>query len=448
MDLLKVGAITLGCAKNRVDLEEILGRLHREKFYITSELSDAEIIISNTCAFISEARQESIETIKNIAQYKTIGNCQLLIVVGCMPQKYSKLLWNKIPQIDLQLGVHSYAQIEHLISQYNENKTKMTVRNAPPSNYRCWGQRILTLPEHSVYLKIADGCDNRCNYCSIPSIRGPYRSRPLDKILDEANSLVKKGAREINLVAQDTTYYGCEKYGESQLPQLLKRLCKINGLDWIRLLYAHPAHLDQNTINILSHEKKVCSYIDLPMQHVNNKILKNMGRKYDQQRLKHLWKTLKQNNITIRSTFLLGFPGEGEAEFNELMSFLRQYPIDRVGAFTYSPEKDTPAYNFKHQIPSDIKKKRYSKFMNLQRDLSFALNQKQVGDKTHVLIEEELGKSPNETYYYRCRNEKLAPEVDGSIYLSTKSPLQPGNIVQARIFGCGIYDLLSIPTEQ
>ncbi len=439
---LTIGVITLGCHKNRIDIEEVLGKFKKHGYFISSRLEESEIIIVNTCAFIEEARLESIYTLQETVKYKNQGKCRILIATGCMPQKYSHLLRNKVPEIDILVGVHSYDYIIKLLNAALKNKARPALLKPPPNEYRSWGERVLTLPEYSAYLKIAEGCSNRCNYCAIPSIRGPYKSRPLKSILDEAEMLAKKGAREINLVAQDTTYYGKENGGEKMLPLLLNKMSRLKGIKWIRLLYAHPAHLDDAVIDILAKENKICPYIDLPLQHVNNRILKDMGRGYTKQHIVNLWRKLRQRRITIRSTFLIGFPSETTDDFNELISFIKTYPLDNVGVFLYSPEQNTRAYHFKEQIPLKVRQTRYHKLMSMQKQISCRLNQYFNGRTMQVLVERREYANENKIIYYRGRNVYQAPEIDGNVLISSKTQLSPGQMVPVYIYGFTSYDLL------
>ncbi len=441
-DKLTIGVITLGCAKNRIDIEEVLGKLNNHGYFISSRLEESDIIIVNTCAFIEEARLESIKSLREVSNYKSQGKCRILIATGCMPQKHSRLLIKNVPEIDIMMGVHSYEHIEKLLNAALKHKIRSSLLKVPPNEYRSWGERILTLPEYSAYLKIAEGCNNKCNYCAIPSIRGSYKSRPLKSILDEAEMLAKKGTKEINLVAQDTTYYGKEKGEKNMLPLLLNKLSRLKGIKWIRLLYAHPAHLDDAVIDILANENKVCPYIDLPLQHVNNRILKDMGRSYNKKHIVKLWHALRKKRITIRSTFLVGFPGETTKEFNELISFLKIYPLDNVGVFQYSPEINTPAYHFKKQVPLKDRLSRYHKMMSMQKQISCRLNQNFKGRTMQVLIEKREHTNENDIIYYRGRNVYQAPEIDGNVILSSKMQLNPGQIVPVHFYGFTSYDLL------
>lgn len=440
---MSVGVISLGCAKNRIDTEEFLGLLSRKGYNITADTATAEIIIINTCAFISDARDESLETIREAAELKRCGSCRLLVVTGCLPQKYHRQLLSRMPEIDLLTGVHGYEHLGKLLEKALKNKVRLASFKKPPAKYRSVGERMLTLPGHSAYLKISEGCNNRCHYCIIPGIRGPYRSRPLDSIIKEAKELVIKGTREINLVAQDTTYYGRENGGKPLLPTLLKKLADISKLRWIRLLYAHPEHLDDETIEVMTTENKICSYIDLPLQHINSRILRDMGRNYTREHAVKLIKKLRSHKMTIRSTFMVGYPGETESMFKELLSFLEEHPLDRVGVFTYSAEKDTPSYYRNNHIAPAVKQNRYNRIMSLQKSISHSRNRHFAGRHFTVMVEGVAFKIREGTFY-RGRTAHQAPEVDGSVLFSADKSFYPGEMVNVKIYGCGSYDFLGI----
>lgn len=434
-----LAVISLGCPKNLVDTEHFLGRLHRAGFKLTPNLPEAEVIIVNTCAFISEATSESIETLLEAARFKQEGNCRLLVAAGCLPQKERRNLMTLLPEIDMAVGVHAYGRLPELIELSLRKRLRLTAF-PPPRNVPCLpGERFLTRPPYSVYVKISEGCDNRCAYCVIPKLRGPHRSRPLDSILEEVSFLSGKGAREINIVAQDTTLYGSDMGDRSLLPLLLRKVSEVEGIEWVRLLYAHPAHLHAETIETIALHPGICSYVDISLQHVNDRILKNMGRPYGKKQVVDLFEQLGKYDLALRTTFIVGFPGEGEREFQELLNFMEDYPIDRVGAFAYSPEKGTRAFSLKGHLDPKVKKARWKQLMEKQQKISENLNRRFLGEALMVLTEGKTIKNGIE--YYLGRTRYQAPEIDGSVLFTSNCETPPGRMVKVRIKDCGPYDL-------
>ena len=439
---IKTGYLLLGCDKNRVDAEKLMAFLQEHGFRPINSLEEAEVIIVNTCSFIQDARQEAVDTILEAGKYKTEGSCKLLVVTGCMAQMYREEVLQEIPEVDLVVGLNSYSKLPQLLRRSMKDKIRISVSDPPGKTSFPGAGRINTTPPYSVYLKISEGCNNRCNYCVIPYLRGPYREYSMSDLFYEARDLVKKGAREINLVAQDTSYYGYPGKGESNLPDLLNLLSRIKKLDWIRVLYTHPAHINERLIRTISKNPKVCSYIDVPLQHVSTGVLQGMGRPYDKKQIEELIRHIKKAQLTIRTTFMLGFPGEKEEDFNELLSFIKKYPLDRVGAFLYSPEKGTPAAELKKRVPVGVQKRRYRKLMKTQKKISYLLNFQEVG-KTHpVLIEETLHRENGKAvYHYRGRTPLQAPEVDGCVYFTSAKQYECGEIVYVMVTSCNSYDL-------
>jgi len=442
---LSLSIISLGCDKNAIDSEEIMGLLQKDGYSIVQDPSIADIIMVNTCTFIEEARSEAIDTLLEMAKYKEQGNCRLLVALGCMAQRYHRLLLKEIPEIDLVVGMYSYSRLPQWLKHSLKKGTKIVAQKKPDLVYKKHGNRLINTPLPSAYVKIAEGCDNRCNYCIIPDVRGPYRSRSLTSIINEVDSLAKRGTKEINLIAQDTTYFGVPEHGESYLPHLLDRLSNIAGLSWIRVLYAHPRHFSDNLLEAIIKLPKVCAYLDLPLQHVNNQILSKMGRPYTKKDIINLVGKLKKADITVRTTFITGFPGEEAKHFQDLLTFIRKYPLDRVGAFTYSPEKGTPAYFFKRKIPIEISKKRQQKLINVQKGISYSLNLKEIGKVKPVLVEEKQPMDKVNKIFYRGRTPHQAPEVDGSTFFASNNSYSIGNIIDIMLTDCDAYDFYGSP---
>ncbi len=440
-DNRRFAIISLGCAKNRIDSEEIISLLLKNGYILTGNFKKADIIIVNTCAFIADAREESLKTIIKVSQYKKNYSCRLLVVLGCLAEIDKEIVLKVFPSVDLVIGVHSYENIDKTINKTLINPIRAVLSRKPVNKVFSGGDRFLTTAPHSVYLKIAEGCNNRCTYCLIPLIRGNYRSRSIDSIISESVALVQKGAREINLVAQDTTYYGMEGGGKSKLVTLLKEMIKIPQLKRIRILYAHPAHINDDLINLIASENSICSYIDLPIQHISEKILASMGRHYSAARIIRLLNRLRSLNIAVRSTLIVGFPGESDEDFRELMQFIRDYPFDRLGVFCYSAEVKTPAYLLKNHLEPELKEIRFNALMALQKKISFNLNRKKIGNNFDVLVD-KAEKVTGDKIFYRGRTEREAPEIDGSVLFSAKESNLIGKFVKVRITGAGYYDLL------
>ena len=436
MSKFKVGMVSLGCDKNRVDSELILGSIN--KFYeITNNPKDAEIIIINTCGFIESAKQESIDTILEMAEYKKSHKCKMIIATGCLTQRYGDELLELIPEIDILMGVNDYMKLHKLIVDFikTEQRVSSTTYKDEGVNE---GERILTTNSHTAYLRIAEGCNNFCTYCIIPKIRGKFRSRSKESILAEANSLVNQGVKEIILIAQDLTNYGEDLYGKNQLHVLVNELSEIEGLEWIRLLYCYPEEITDELIEVIANNPKVMKYLDLPIQHISNNILKMMARKTNKETIIDKIDLLREKvpGITLRTSLIVGFPGETEEDFNELCSFLKDYKLDNVGVFTYSQEEGTAAAKLPNQIDEDVKIKRKETLMNIQRGIVRDLNKLKIGNIYDTIIDGSTGE------YYIGRNYEMAPEIDGLIYVTKKKTLKKGDIIKVKITNVMEYDLV------
>jgi len=438
LEKFKVGMVSLGCDKNRIDSEILLGTISNE-YEITNDPKEADIIIVNTCGFIEKAKEESINTILEMAQYKTNYKCKLLIATGCLTQRYGEELKNLMPEIDIMLGVNDYKKLHKLIREFiYEQKTSLEV-NYSDSNIN-EGERILTTASQTAYLRIAEGCNNFCTYCIIPKIRGKFRSRSMENILKEAESLSKKGVKEIILVAQDTTLYGSDIYGEKKLHILLKKLAEIQGIEWIRVLYCYPEEIYEELIDEIAVNKKVVKYLDLPIQHISSKILKRMGRKTNKEDIIEKIDLIRSKikGVTLRTSLIVGFPGEEEEDFEELKDFLKEYKLDKVGVFTYSREEGTPAANMENQIDENIKEKREKTLMMIQRSISKEINQLKINNIYDILVEGYNGE------YYFGRNYEMIPEVDGKVFFKSENKIKNGEIVRVQIKSCTDYDLVGV----
>lgn len=438
MEKFKVGMVSLGCDKNRIDSEILLGTISNE-YEITNNPKEADIIIVNTCGFIEKAKEESINTILEMAQYKTNYKCKLLIATGCLTQRYGEELKNLMPEIDIMLGVNDYKKIHKLIREFiSEQKTSLQV-NYSDSNIN-EGKRILTTASQTAYLRIAEGCNNFCTYCIIPKIRGKFRSRSMENILKEAEGLSKQGVKEIILVAQDTTLYGSDIYGEKKLHILLKELAKIQGIEWIRVLYCYPEEIYEELVDEIASNKKVVKYLDLPIQHISSKILKRMGRKTNKEDIIEKIDLIRSKikGINLRTSLIVGFPGEEEEDFEELKDFLKEYKLDKVGVFTYSREEGTPAAKMENQIDENIKEKREKTLMMIQRGISKEINQLKINNIYDILVEGYNGG------YYFGRNYEMIPEVDGKVFFKSENKIKNGEIVRVQIKSCTDYDLVGV----
>ncbi|HHU72862.1 MAG TPA: 30S ribosomal protein S12 methylthiotransferase RimO [Clostridiales bacterium] len=432
--------VSLGCDKNLVDSEKMIGILKDNGYKIIDDEQMADIIIVNTCCFINDAKEESITTILEMAQYKKIGNLKSLIVTGCLAERYKKEILEEIPEVDALLGTASFDDIMDVMNELNTGKKSMIFQDLdriPKTSSR----RVLTSGSYSSYLKIAEGCDKHCTYCIIPKVRGNYRSVPMEELLEEAKYLAEQGVRELILVAQETTLYGQDLYGEKTLPKLLTNLCKIEGIEWIRILYCYPEEITDELIGVIKSQPKICKYLDIPIQHASDRILKLMGRRTDKADLTKIIKKLRKEipDIILRTTLITGFPTETEEEHNELKEFVEDMKFDRLGVFTYSKEDNTPAALLKPQISEKIKKNRQNELMELQQSLVFSQVNKYEGKVFDLLVE---GRITEEDGVYICRTYMDAPQVDGFFFLHSEEELISGSIVKAIVTGAKDYDLV------
>lgn len=441
---MKIGVVSLGCPKNLVDSETMLGLIHEEKYEITNDPSEAEIIIVNTCGFIESAKEESINTILQMAEYKKSGSCKYIIVTGCLSQRYAEELFSELPEADAIAGVEVYDEIGSIIKRVmNGERFIMLERSKPDVIYtskETFLPRILTTPSYTAYLKIAEGCDNCCSYCAIPKIRGPYRSKPMEQVLKEAKVLAANGVKELIVVAQDTTRYGEDLPGSKLLlADLLKELNKIESLKWIRVMYCYPNNFTDELIEIFASLDKVCKYVDLPLQHASNRLLASMNRYDTREEVETLLAKLRKRipGIVIRTTFIVGFPGETDADFEELKEFVEQQRFENAGVFAYSQEEGTVAGAMPNQIPDEIKQERYHELMALQAQISEEIHKDTEGQTLEVLVEgiEEDGSG---LHYGRSYRE--APDIDGLVFIENPGNIKPGCFVKVNILQGFTYE--------
>lgn len=428
--------ISLGCPKNQVDGEMLLSKLSNTGFEIVNTIEQSDLMIVNTCGFIDDAKKEAIETILEVAQYKEAGIISAIVVTGCLAERYQDEIMKEMPEVDAVVGIGA-----------NENIVKICQKalcGIKSSSYpdKCYlpldDERMLSTPPHWAYLKIAEGCDNRCAYCAIPSIRGPFRSRTIESVVGEAEMLAHKGVKEIILVAQDTTKYGYDLYGEYKLDALLKELVKIDGIEWIRLFYCYPQRITDSLIEVIKNEDKVCNYIDIPLQHANSEVLKNMNRIGDAQSYKDLLTKMRKEipDISFRTTFMVGFPGETDEQFEDLCNFVSDIKFDKMGCFTFSPEEDTPAFDMECQIEEDIKTRRQEVLMNLQYSITQECNNNKIGKVYKVIVDEANEES------YVGRSYLDSPEIDSGIIFTSEKQLSVGSFVNVKIVSFDGYDLI------
>lgn len=435
----KVGMISLGCPKNQVDAERMLALLDAEGMEIVDYVDGCDVVIVNTCGFIDDAKKEAIENILDMVELKKEGVIGKIIVTGCLAQRYQSEILTEIPEVDAVLGIGANGDI---IKTIEEVMTAISPIESYPSQQELplEGQRILTTPEHWAYLKIGDGCSNRCTYCTIPSIRGDMRSRPMENIIEEAKQLAETGVKELILVAQDTTSYGLDLYGELRLPQLLDELCKIESIEWIRLLYCYPDRITDELIATMKKQEKIVNYIDLPLQHADDKILKAMNRRGDQALIREVVGKLRvaMPDVVIRTTFIVGFPGEGEEEFETLAEFVNEMEFDRLGVFTFSPQEGTPAYDMEGQVDDDVKVRRGEVIMQDQYSIMEEKNSGKIDNEYKVIVEEYDAYSDS----YIGRTYMDAPEIDGLVKFTSPKELEIGDFVYVEIFDVDGYDLI------
>lgn len=435
----KVLFISLGCDKNRVDSEVMLGLLGGQGYELTDLEEDADVIIVNTCCFINDAKEESVNTILEMAGYRREGNCKALVVAGCLAQRYREEIVQEIPEVDAVIGTASYDEILKAVEQALSGERFLEFGDLSDSSGDS-GRRMLTTGGHYAYLKIAEGCDKHCTYCIIPKIRGGYRSVPMDRLLKEAHALAAQGVRELILVAQETTLYGVDLYGEKSLHVLLQNLCKIEGIRWIRILYCYPEELYEELIKVIKEEQKICHYLDIPIQHANDTILRRMGRRTTKEQIKNMISLLRREipDIVLRTTLISGFPGETKEQHEELLAFVDEMEFERLGVFAYSPEEDTPAAEMADQIPEDVKQERRAEILELQQEIVFAHAGEMVGRELTVMVEGKVADEPA----YVARTYADAPDVDGYLFIQTGELLMSGDFVKVKVTGCSEYDLI------
>ena len=445
MEKIKLFCVSLGCDKNLVDTEKMLGVAGGLGVSFTDDETEADAILINTCCFIGDAKEESVNTILEMARYKEEGKCRALIVAGCLAQRYKQEIIDEIPEVDAILGTTSYEEIGNVLTRlFGEEKEKKEehiscfhdLKELPETAKK----RVMTTGGHHAFLKIAEGCDKRCSYCIIPYLRGPYRSVPMEQLLAEARELAENGVRELILVAQETTLYGKDLYGEKTLPKLLHELAQIPGIYWIRIQYCYPEEITDELIQAIKTEEKVCHYLDIPIQHASDRILKRMGRRTHKAELKERIGALRREipDIALRTTFICGFPGETEEDHEELMEFVDEMEFERVGVFTYSAEEDTPAYSYPDQIPEEVKEERRADVMELQQEIAFEHCENMVGKVLDVMIEGKVADEPA----YVGRTYMDAPNVDGLIFVNADEMLMSGDFVRVKVTGANEYDLI------
>lgn len=436
---MKIFCVSLGCDKNLVDTEMMLGLLNRDGYTFTDDEHEADVIVVNTCCFIGDAKEESVNTILEMAELKKEGKCKALIVTGCLAQRYKQEILDEISEVDGILGTSTYDEISNVLNKIlgGERESCFHDLNVLP---RVDTPRVVTTGGYYAFLKIAEGCDKRCTYCIIPDLRGSYRSVPMERLIEEAKQLASQGVKELILVAQETTLYGVDLYKKKSLPKLLHELCKVSGIQWIRIQYCYPEEITQELIETIRDEEKVCNYLDIPIQHASDRILKRMGRRTNQAQLREMIASLRSQipDIALRTTLISGFPGETEEDQEEVMQFVDEMEFERLGVFAYSQEEDTPAAEFPDQVPQELKEERRDEIMELQQEISFEKSQSMIGNVLEVMIE---GKVADENAYVG-RTYMDAPGVDGLIFINTDLDLMSGDFVRAKVTGALEYDLI------
>lgn len=437
---MKLLFISLGCDKNLVDSEVMLGMLAKEGYSLTDDETQADVIVINTCCFINDAKEESVNTILEMAEYKKSGSCKALIVTGCLAQRYQKEIQEEIEEVDAILGTASIDSIVKAVKaslKGDKSQTFESLKRLPSTE---GVKRLVTTGGHYAYLKISEGCNKHCTYCIIPKIRGEYRSVPMEQLIREAEELAEQGVKELIIVAQETTLYGIDLYGEKSLHKLLKELCKIKKLRWIRIQYCYPEEITDELIQTIKEEPKICNYLDLPIQHANDEVLKRMGRRTNKAQLIEMINKLRREipDIALRTTLIAGFPGETQEQHEEVMEFIDEIEFDRLGVFAYSPEEDTPAAKMDNQIDEEVKEDRRCALMELQQEIAFDKEEDMVGRVIDVMIE---GRVSGENAYVG-RTYKDAPNVDGYIFVNTEEELMTGDFARVKVTGAVEYDLI------
>jgi len=418
----KISVITLGCSKNTVDSERLMNQLKLNRFDLTENPEEADSIIINTCGFIDAAKEESINTILSAVELKKKGKLKKIVVAGCLSERYKDELRKEIPEVDSFFGTEAY---EGIVNDFGGNL-----------KYELLGERLLTTPKHFAYLKISEGCDNPCSFCAIPLMRGLHKSKPMDELIKETQFLAAKGVKEINIIGQDTTDYGKE-FGNRNIAELLNRISNVDGIEWIRLLYAYPSHFPENLIDEIANNPKICKYIDIPLQHISDNVLKSMRRGITKRRTKELLYTLRERipNLVLRTTFIVGYPNETEKEFEELCDFVKDIKFERLGVFNYSIEENTPAFILGDPVPPEVKEERKAILMNIQKEISQKKNEELIGKKLKVIIDNKEGE------FFIGRSERDAPEVDGEVLINQGNDLKIGRFYDVEIYDSNEYDL-------
>ncbi|HJJ03274.1 MAG TPA: 30S ribosomal protein S12 methylthiotransferase RimO [Clostridiaceae bacterium] len=433
---MKVGFVSLGCSKNLIDTEMAIGLFKRNNFEIVNDVEKAEIIIVNTCGFIESAKQEAINTILEMAEYKEKGTCKYLVVMGCLVQRYKKELQKALPEVDLFIEINDYGSYwDKILELLDEEEKPDTINNL------CYMDRVISTGNKTAYLKIAEGCSNRCTYCAIPYIRGPYVSRPMEEVLEEAKKLATAGIKELIVIAQDTTRYGEDLYGESKLSDLLNELCKIDGFEWIRFLYAYPESITDELIQTVKNNPKICNYFDIPIQHISDSVLRRMNRRTTGKQIEELINKIKKQipDVILRTSLIVGFPGETEEDFNKLYEFVKKGYFDKLGVFTYSKEDGTPAARLKEQIHPATKKKRYNLIMSVAKDISAEKLKSYIGKEYKVLVEDT-------TFDHKfCvgRSYMDIPDTDGMVIIKNCDAKLVGEFVNCKVTAVNNYDLIA-----
>jgi ribosomal protein S12 methylthiotransferase len=437
---IKVGFVSLGCPKNLINTENMIAKCHEAGYEIVAEDIDADVMVINTCAFIKSAKEEAIENILDVAWLKKNRNLKGIVVAGCLAERYRDEIFKEMPEVDSVIGTGSYDEVVDAIENAYNSKRFISCRR--PEELAFNKDRVVTTPSHYAYVQIAEGCDNRCTYCIIPSLRGKYRSRPVNEIVEEVTDLARLGVKEIILVAQDTTLYGIDLYGKACLEKLISALSEIDGIEWIRVLYCYPERITDEIINEFATNQKLVKYIDMPIQHINDNVLKRMNRKGTSAAIREVIAKIRKNvpDIVIRTTLIVGFPGETEDDFAELYDFVKETNFDRLGVFSYSREEDTPAYNFPDQIPDKTKKKRLDKIMRLQMGIHEENNKAKVGKTVEVICE---GYDPVAEKFFG-RSQWDCPDIDGKVYFNSSKNIQEGEFVNVKITDFLDYDLLGV----
>ena len=433
---MKVGFVSLGCSKNLIDTEMAIGLFKRNNFEIVNDVEKAEIIIVNTCGFIESAKQEAINTILEMAEYKEKGTCKYLVVMGCLVQRYKKELQKALPEVDLFIEINDYGSYwDKILELLDEKEKPDTINNL------CYMDRVISTGNKTAYLKIAEGCSNRCTYCAIPYIRGPYVSRPMEEVLEEAKKLAVAGIKELIVIAQDTTRYGEDLYGESKLSDLLNELCKIDGFEWIRFLYAYPESITDELIQTVKNNPKICNYFDIPIQHISDSVLKRMNRRTNGKQIEELINKIKKQipDVILRTSLIVGFPGETEEDFNKLYEFVKKGYFDKLGVFTYSKEDGTPAARLKEQIHPATKKKRYNLIMSVAKDISAEKLKSYIGKEYKVLVED----TTFDHKFCLGRSYMDIPDTDGMVIIKNCDTKLVGEFVNCKVTAVNNYDLIA-----